>query len=357
MLPPVLLVGLVACGHPDRLSPALARTSPRLPAPEAAVYTRVDGTSRDPAVASVLGELPWDEALSGAAGALAMVALEGREPDLWAARWAAYRAGFLHPLVLVAFQSCPLGCAGRDVITRLQQAFVPGDAVGVARARGPVGDAWVGILARPAVPLGPIPRRVDVGARLDLALLREPMPGLRVRAVSPGGHLSEGDFVGSASLLLDEMGEWWVEVGESDRWTRFPVYAGMAPAAGPPLDEVPDADPTDPEDGAWALLQGVRDTWGLLPVFELPLAASVARARRDALLGLRDPPAPGEDDPPCGASFACRIGPAGVRGCFQDWLMSAPTRAPLLGAACRGVGVAAGEVGGVTWLVVEIQPG
>ena len=75
------------------------RAVPVLPATSAPLYTRAPGTSPDLAVAGLAADLPWDETLSGAAGALALAhsknpRLEGHE-----VQWAAYRAGWPHPLL------------------------------------------------------------------------------------------------------------------------------------------------------------------------------------------------------------------------------------------------------------------
>ena len=64
--------------------------TPILPAPDAAMYAHGPSVPKDPMVALAAHGLAWDEALSGAAGA---IAVSGDQPTMPAVRWAAIRAG------------------------------------------------------------------------------------------------------------------------------------------------------------------------------------------------------------------------------------------------------------------------
>ena len=86
--------------------------------------------------------LAWDEALSGAAGAIAVT---GEEPTMPAVRWAAIRAGYPYPvLTAVSGRAGSRRARRRACSTTFRVSSAPGDDLGLARARVEASDVWVG---------------------------------------------------------------------------------------------------------------------------------------------------------------------------------------------------------------------
>lgn len=343
LLPLILLLG---CARPQSAGPGgPLLPAPRLPAPEAQVYAAVPGPPRDPVVAAAVGDMAWEESLSGAAGALAIEVLNGQGTDLWTARWAAYRAGYPWPLRYLTSQVCEIGCGGEQVMERIRSQIRPGEVVGLARARGTRGDAWVALLSRPFPDLGAIPRWSKVGAVLPVRARTTPPPGWTVTFVSPSGRLTRQAWSRDTALPLDEDGEWWIELArqDGDRF-GFPVYAGMKPIAGPPLtdEELAQVLAGSPEDVAWGCLGEVRRQFGWPPPRSDLLLESAARSRVAQELGRgTGAPAPLVSSPErCQGTLGCRFVPSeGVTSCFRTWLVEARDRALLLDGRCRLAGL------------------
>lgn len=344
---------------PAQAPDSIFQDVPRLPAPEGLVYTTRDAEPPDPAVAAVLGDLSWDEALSGGASGLLLQTMQGVEPDLYRMRWAAWRAGFPHPVVWTLFESCETGCAGNAVITALREARRPGDRVGLARGRSGEGDHWLGALGRPRVALRPFPRRVETGEPLPFALA-EDRPSARVALVSPTGRTWRGSPAALARLRLLEDGEWWLELTAQDQiLLALPLYVGVDPAIAPPLDSVPP--PSEEElfdvDVAWECLETVRVEFDLSSLEEDPILSARARARLrwEHFSQGAQPPSPEPGAESCDYAMRCAAGEdRGLLGCFQDWLVEAESRRRLLDARCALAGMAVGGEGEGRWLYLEL---
>jgi len=357
----LLLLILWACAHaPAPVTDPLALPPPHLPSPEAKVYTLVPGQSSDVEVARAARGLPWDESLSGAAGALAVESLNGQAPDVWTARWAAYRAGFAWPVRYVTFSSCALGCTGDDVVSRIRGSARPGDVLGLARARGMKGDTWVGLVGHPFPDLAPIARKHVVGDVLRVAPRSGTvLPGYLLSVVSPSGVLTCESWGALSAIRLGEVGEWWIELSLGPERVGFPVYAGMLPLAAAPLsaDDLAGVPSGAPEQVAWSILATVREEFeGRAPTSDLLLAAA-ARARVQQALGnAATAPAPLVTSADrCQATLECRYSPAeGIASCFQRWLVTAADRAPLIDPRCRLAGVAAGADAAGSILFLEM---
>ncbi|MEC8423461.1 MAG: hypothetical protein VX000_06765, partial [Myxococcota bacterium] len=246
MVGSLLVIALVGCGRKSPPEPPAAAT-PILPAPEAALYATGESAPRDSLVFRVVQEssLPWDEALSGAAGSVALDA--GRTLDLSWSRWAALRAGYPHPVVAVvegseAADRGPVGL-GDAIHAQLRM----GDHLGLARARSTTGDRWIALVGRPGLLLDPIPRFVEVG--VDVPISGDRPARLLIRA--PDGTVVEDAL--PCEVRLDQQGGWWFSLEDprapGDRWASFPVFAGERPPPTGGLD-LPGDTVVGPDDAA-----------------------------------------------------------------------------------------------------------
>ena len=82
---------LVACNlacAPKRVEQTTPKSMPILPSFKASVYTLAPSLPRDPLVRELLTGLPYDEALAGAASALALALGQGDAIDSTDVNWA-----------------------------------------------------------------------------------------------------------------------------------------------------------------------------------------------------------------------------------------------------------------------------
>ncbi len=362
ILPLALL--LVSCGRHGPPSAArleaLGSVPPRLPAPQAEVYAVHLGVSSDPLVARVTGDLPWEESLSGAAGALGIEAVAGRSPDPWHVRWAALRAGYPYPVEEFTYERVAEGAVGQRIIDGLQGMARPGDHVGLVRVRGGDGDFWVGLLGRPRLIIEPVPRVLPPGGRLDLEAVGGTAKDVELTLVSPSGRLDGGDLWQKRSFTLTERGEYWVQVADSQGvLAGFPVFVGVSPEPAPPMGDLRLAagDPVSLLDSAWDMLDRVREQYGWEPLQDDPILGPVARAHLGDRLGDSGPASgafPGEPGS-CRASLSCGLLPGtGVESCFQSWLVQPEPRSAMLDPRCTVAGLATDRSGGRLWLQLEL---
>ncbi len=360
MFMPLLLI--LACRQASVSPPpaSIGLEVPRLPSPEALVYTMVLSQPRDVAVAMLAHQLPWDESLSGAAGAMAMDAMNGTDPDLWTARWAALRAGFPYPVLTVRLQVCPMGCFAQDLMADLRQELQPGHMLGLARARGGEADYWVGLVGRADIRLAPVSRELPVGGSITLLEPDQQAPaGAEVILVSPAGELWS-KALDSKPFSLGEDGEWWVHISAAGRvLAAFPVYVGVDAAASPPFPAsvpVPAGDLyfADP---LYLLLDEARDMFDWPRPERDPILQGVARARLESLLHPQERSTPDWPVAPssCRASLSCELEPGqGIERCFRDWYVQPGTRAALLNPRCDLAGAAGSRTDGGAVVVVEL---
>lgn len=253
---------LLACA-PKPPPPVAAGVLPHIPALTSEMYRRESAVPRDPLVAQVVGAHAWDQALSGAAGALALADIKHERVDARALRWHAIRAGYASSpsgmaMVTVAFGEIP---------TSIQEAVAhaQGD-VGLARARARDGDHWVLLFAdKPAANI-PFPREV---ALRDVVSFTP----ARVTATDPYGS----QHPSGETVTFDSAGEWLVQlVGPDGSQTTLPVYVGITTPSLPPL---PAADP-EGEVGTVALaeIDALRAWYGQGRLGNDGMLDSVARA-------------------------------------------------------------------------------
>jgi hypothetical protein len=357
---PLLL--LCACGgqHPPRPGhlEALGAAPPRLPGPEATIYATHVSAPGDPLLAAVVGDLPWEESLSGAAGALGVELAGGNPADPWTVRWAAYRAGYPHPIEELSLERVPEGGVGRQVLDITASVMRPGDHVGLARVRGAEGDTWVGILGRPRLQLEPVPKLIPPGHDLDLSATG-PQP-LELTVVSPVGALQRSELRQGRRITLEEPGVWWIEIRDPGGVAAsFPVVAGLAPIATPPLLDrrrlVSDREGL--ELAAWELLDLVRE-YHERPLAEGdPILGPVARAHLAEQLGIDGPSSGGFPGEPgsCRASASCALPRSeGVERCYQRWLVEPAVRAALVDPRCTVAGIATELRPEAFWIQLEL---
>ncbi len=357
---PLLL--LCSCGGPRPPQPghleALGAASPRLPAPEASVYATHRSAPGDPLVAAVVGDLPWDESLSGAAGAIGVNMAGGNQVDAWSLRWAAYRAGYPHPVEELIVEQVPEGRVGQQVLDVAASVTRPGDDLGLARVRRGDGDYWVGILARPRLQLEPVPKVVPPGRPLELEVTS--VQPLDLTVVSPTGALDQLTVRPGLAILLDEPGVYWLEFRDADGVAAsFPVVAGQLPVVTPPLLDVHRrvSDREGLELAAWELLDLVREHHERPLAEGDPILGPVARAHLDEQLGVERPLSGGFPGEPgsCRASASCALPiTQGVEACFQRWLVEPAVRAALVDPRCTVAGIATELQPDGFWLQLEL---
>ena len=342
-------VGL-ACKKPEPPSPPPSPDAPPiLPSPEGSNYALGERRPADPVVATVVerGLLPWTESLSGAATTIALDT--DHEPTLSAARWAAVRAGYPHPIATIISGTEPPGTIPDELIDALSPNIRIGDHLGLVRARTAAGDRWVALVGRPAVEVEPFPREHAVGATLEVA----GSVMARWVLVSPSGQSTSGTLPISAPLRTP--GEWWLELqtigGDPTKLLGVPLYVGV-PTPKAPLIPIHDVgmtpSPGELQDRALYALLDLRAAFDLyefqwddtLASLAVTPVQQVLGGTWDADRGVQRLRGAGFIGGPA-AQLACTS--ISVEACIGELAHHADTRATLLDPGLRLVGVA-GEV-------------
>lgn len=273
---------LAACG-PKLPNTAMLEAPPKLPAPRGSTYVSVEGEPGDPAIAKLAKGKAWNETLSGAAAGLALEWSDG-SGDLagWEVREAAWQAGWAWPILEV-----------RGWMTR-QAEEPPGELVdwlktldadqplGLVRARGRQGDAWVALRGQPRGDIGTKPRQVP----LDYELRFDAQPGVSLTVADSVGVVRKMTLDAERAIRVDAAGEWLFEFRDDDGLIAlFPIYAAMVPPETKVLSRqsgrVESA--ADAANGFVEILAEVREIYGLPGYEDDPLiqaaAASFASGR------------------------------------------------------------------------------
>jgi hypothetical protein len=355
--PPILvLLLLTAC--PARRPPEAPAelATPRLPAPQADVYALVHGTPTDGVVSRLAGGRPWEESLSGAAGALAMQDASERDLSLWAARWSALRAGYAYPVLDVFSEEVDEGRPALGLPAALEHRVPATADLGLARARLGPRDLYVALVGTSPLDLAPIPRRIEIGDKLEVALKEAVYPAsLSVEVASPSGRLLSRPLIGPTEVQLSEQGEWWFEIwSPTQLLAAFPVYAGIEPADDVPFQALPQdlRREANPEKVLVALLGEARALFSWPALQRDPILDASARiAARDGF----DATAPRAESSACRESLRCRAESAeGALACMRSWFVEARSRAAFLNPACTLVGLATGHDERGSWIAVEL---
>ncbi|MFH1465147.1 MAG: hypothetical protein ABIO70_12245 [Pseudomonadota bacterium] len=357
-----LLLLFTGCGaHAGAGRARVASTVlPRLPAPEAQLYAVHLTAPSDPLVARAARGLPWEESLSGAAGAVGVAAAGGEPADAWTVRWAALRAGYPYPVVSMITEGTAEGAVSQAVLQALAEEVREGDHVGLARVRGADGDLWVGLVGRSSLALAPLPRALPPGGKIDVRPTSNPSKTLELSVVSPNGAIERMPLGAGRALTLDEIGEYWVQVREGPALrAAFAVSVGMEPSPVAPLRglSLPVATGEALIDAAWSSLEAVAEEYGRQPPRADSILEPVARAHLRDRLGESQAPSGAFAGSPgsCRASLGCelKVG-TGAESCVEQWLIDAGARAALLDSRCSLAGVAAERRGDRLWLQLEL---
>lgn len=278
----LLLLSACAAKAPVPLMERAAKldwaSTPILPSPTAGAYQRLPGTPRDTVVKVLADGLSFDHALEAGAAALALDAVDGRGGlQRWELREAMWRGGWPYPVTEArgwdALNNDP---PPPELLTWLEG--IPAEQpMALVRARGRVGDAWIGVHAAPEVDLPILPRRAPLGTPLDLPALA----GASYRLADGGGALFEGPLDRGERLLLTSAGEWLLQINVGEREVaKAPIYVSLEPPETPLL-RLPDPPliGTAEDANAWArrLLDHVRQTYRLRRWSSDPMLDAAAR--------------------------------------------------------------------------------
>jgi len=357
-----LLVALTAgCKKPPPPPAVGPDAAPILPSPLGSRYALGMRVPADPIVAQVVaqGMLPWVESLSGAATALALG--DAQLYSLSAARWAAVRAGYPHPIQHIVTGIEPPGALPTELVDALRPLMTIGDHVGLIRARTAQGDRWVALIARPQVGIDPFSREYALGDHLEVT-----SRGLANWAVvSPTGDMTTGPL--PVRVALNEPGEWLLEFngshGPREQLLSLPVYVATKTPVQPLFPSASDAPMPGPDaiqDDVLDTLDHVRAAFALPDLDWDPTLATLAGTpvqqvldgTWDATRGEQRLRGAGFIGGPI-AQLTCTA--PNVPACMEQLLSRAHDRAALLESGHRLVG-AAGEtrVSGVT-LVINLS--
>ncbi len=349
------LMLLLACGPKKPaetdLVPEESSTSPIVPALEAPTYEERQTLPKDDLVAQVALGMVWDEALSGAAAALA---LSASTPSLEASQHAAHRAGYPYPVRVVSSGSVRAGNHPDALLRTLHKVMGKTDRLGLARVRNGINDRWVALVSAPVDKLEPFHREQPVGAELQI---KTAGPGTWM-AVSPSGLVKSGRI--PAALKLDEEGEWWLEVdGLHETIAAVPLFVGMRTPPSPVIDlpGEPISGPVAAADEAMILVSSIREAFSMPALRDDGTLETLAQYPLELLLseqwdrttGLGRLQAAGFVGGPVG-QVQCQG--ATVAACIDGMLRSGRERELLLNPAFR-IGGAAAQVStdGVTIVV------
>ena len=269
LIPLLIALTTVACG-PKAPTATMLEAAPKLPAPRAPAYATARTVPSDPVIARIVEEKAWNESLSGAAAGLALGWSAGSGSlSGWEVREAAWQAGWAWPIQEVRGWITGQGDPPPDDLMAWLEGIGPDQDIGLVRARGRNGDAWVALRSTPRGPTLPRPRQVEVGD----ALAFSPQPGVELTIADPSGVVTTMDLGSERVVHADLPGEWLVETrDEKGVISLYPVYAGLVPPEATVLATVdhPSSD-EDAEKTFARILTDVRATYGRKPYSNDPL--------------------------------------------------------------------------------------
>jgi len=277
-----ILMLVMACGpkKPAEVDPIPVESmaNPIVPALEAPMYGARTTLPKDDLVAQVALGMVWDEALSGAAAALA---LTDAVPSLEAAQHAAHRAGYPYPVRVVSSGSVAAGRHPDALLRTLHKVMQKTDSLGLSRVRLGLNDRWVALISRPMDSLESFHREQPIGAEIQIKTAGS---GTWM-AVSPSGTVKSGRI--PASLTLEEEGEWWLEVdGVRDTVAAIPIFVGMRTPPSPLIDLPGDtfAGPVAAADEALLLVSSIREAFSMPTLRDDGTLETLAQYPLDLLL-------------------------------------------------------------------------
>mgnify|MGYP000312513835 CR=1 FL=1 len=266
----MLFYFLFACAKTPNSSSSFEASVPIVPAPQAEFYSVKGDEPKDLFVAKVAKDLPWSEALSGAAAEIGLN-IKHRSLRLDDARWAAIRAGFPYAVHQIIVGDVEIDSYPHDLARLLQKQ----DAahVGLVRIRVGTLDRWIALLASDGGLEEGFSREIEIGEELEI----KGQGQFRLR--SPSGK----EYTGALPLRLtaDEEGEWWLELGQKQIYSSLPIYVGV----GTPIYNLFRSDDIGLEHGykeeveedLLFLLEEMRIKEGLIPLRYDKMLSSLAQ--------------------------------------------------------------------------------
>ena len=221
---------------------------PILPSYKASIYTLAPTLPRDPLVRELLGDLPYDEALAGAATALSLILSQGELTDSADVNWACQRSGWPYPLSAHRQLVLPKDTAPDGLLEGL--SLSSNSRLGVVRARSSESDIWILLQSEVEAPLSPVAMRYAIGDRLELP--NDNNSPLTWRATDPTGTLQ----LPENQLHLQLEGEWLIEASRRDQILfRAALYVDMDTPEIPLFEfEAPSPDLKAQENQAWQMV-------------------------------------------------------------------------------------------------------
>lgn len=204
MRPILLSIILLGCA-PKLVPPAAQESTPVLPAIEADVYTLAPTPPADFLVAEIAKDLPFDEALAGAAAGLAILIGENTSAGFDSAdlTWACIRAGWPYPLSDMRSLSVDKDERPEGLLAAL--SLHDSSRIGLARARSATSDTWVYLQSEVSQPAQPFSKTHTLGASFSNPFGTE--SSVKTHLLSPSGKVL--DLV--KKQRLNESGEWLLQ--------------------------------------------------------------------------------------------------------------------------------------------------
>lgn len=254
------LILMLACQPKSPVEGPLA-SIPQVPAPQASWYSIQEDVPKDFLVSQVVRDLPWSEALSGAAAEVALK-VEGRPIRLQDAKWAAIRAGYPYPVEKIIVGDVDVDVFPKDLQGLLKQSSAT--QMGVVRVRKGTVDRWVVLLSTKGSLTTGFPREIREAEEIQIEGVGS------YRMLTPSGEIEQGSLPFKEQMT--ERGEWWLEIPSSTSSVSIPLYVGNGTPVHP-LFVTEDVglvidDPEVLEDDAFILLEDMRERKGLVSVFD-----------------------------------------------------------------------------------------
>lgn len=336
----------LACVRPG-LVPLDPGAPPRLPSPQSEVYVSVRALSPDPVVVRAFSE-PLDEALSGAAAAIALAMAAHSTLPQGELRWRAILSGYPWPLVTATVATVPTEQVPAELVTAAKGFSATSD-VGLVRSRDGELDRWVLLVGQPTGRFPSFARELAPGARVGLA-------GFSFRLSQPDGSVVTGE----GTVQFSAVGEYLLELSQAGSVaTAVPVYVGQKTPQGAPFAGAASAENAGDLDEEVLVRLDALDLWyKRKPAERDPMLDTIARSRlRQWLAG--QPLAPAAQHLAAagyldGVGGACRA--ATVADCLDAMWWSVDDRAPL-SAPVELLGWAAMPAAGGVAVVVAAQRG
>jgi hypothetical protein len=225
---------LSGCAAKMQPNEAVSSPTPILPAYKATVYTLAPTPPRDPLVLEQVRDfgLVYDEALSGAATALALREGQGLGIESGDVTWACLRSGWPYPLQ--AYRTAVLEKDENPKGLLADLDLRPESKTGLVRARTSDADVWVFLLSNVPETAEPLAMQYTLGETL-------PLPMAAYQNVSHFAVKPTGEQVDLRDPpTLDEAGEWLLEAKrDGSTLFRAAVYVDMDIPESPPIPYVP----------------------------------------------------------------------------------------------------------------------